>query len=113
LVVVEAKLAFKSTPMQLQELLPYQESLVGYVYDVTKVVNGQYSDKQVLVMHPSFIGLKPQKLDKFQLGKSYKLRLHPLEGTLWSTAKMRDDSGKADLMPFMRAEDIGRHPNRR
>jgi hypothetical protein len=111
--VVKAKLVYKSAPMQLEELLPYQESLVAYVYDVEKVVRGEYSDQQVLVMHPSFIELKPQKLDKIRLGKSYKLRLHPLDGTLWSTAKMRDDSGKADLTPLMRVEDIKRHPNRR
>ncbi|HEX8281433.1 MAG TPA: hypothetical protein VF551_08650 [Chthoniobacterales bacterium] len=111
--VVEAKLVFKSQPMQLQELLPYQESLVAYVYDVTKVSSGEYHEKQIMVMHPSFIALKPQRLDKFQLGKAYKLRLHPLEGTLWSTAKSRDDSGQINLQPFIRVEDNAKHPNRR
>jgi hypothetical protein len=110
---IVGRLVFKSNPMPLQELLPYQESLVGYVYEVKKVAHGQYAEREILVMHPSFIGLKPQKLDKFKLGKTYKLRLHPIEGTLWNTAKARDESGQINLQPYIRVEDEARHPNRR
>ncbi len=111
--IVKATLVFKSAPMQLRELLPYQEALVAYVYRVDKVVRGQYADAQILVMHPAFIGLKPQKLEKFRLGKRYKLRLHPLEGTLWNTAKMRDETGQINLTPFIPLEDLAKHPNHR
>ena len=108
--VVEAKLVFKSKPMALKELLPYRESLVSFVYEVKKVIRGEYSEKQVLVMHPSFIALKPQPLDKYRVGKSYKLRLQPVEGTLWDTAKTRDESGQINLQPYIRADDKVKHP---
>lgn len=111
--VVLGRLLFKSNPIPLNELLPYQESLVGYVYEVKKVLHGEYSEKEILVMHPSFIALKPQRLDKFKLGKTYKLRLRPFEGSLWNTAKSRDESGEINLQPFIRLEDEARHPNRR
>jgi hypothetical protein len=111
--VVKATLVFKSEPLTVQELMPYQESLVAYVYDIDKVARGSYPEKQILVMQPSFIGLKPQRLDKFRVGKKYKLKLHPMEGTLWETAKASDQTGKIDLQPFMRVDDLRRHPGNR
>ena len=59
---VKAKLIFKTEPIPMNELLPYQEYLVGYVYEINKLVAGQYSENQILVMHPAYIGLKKQKL---------------------------------------------------
>ncbi len=109
---VRARLVFKSNPMPLRELLPYQESLVAYVYEVEKVLKGHYEEKQILVMHPAHIGTKPQKL-KYRIGKRYKLRLDPMEGTLWDTAKARDESGQINLQPYIRLEDEKRHPESR
>ena len=108
--LVKAKLVFKSQPIQLRQLLPYQELLVAYVYDVKKVVSGEYSEKQILVMHPAYIGLQPQRLGKYRIGKNYKLRLQQLEGTPWETAKARDDSGLIDLQPYIRIEDERKYP---
>ena len=107
---VEAKLIFKSEPMEVRELLPYRESLVSFVYEVKRVIRGRYSEKQILVMHPSHIALKRQPLEKYRVGLQYKLRLEPMEGSPWETAKMRDDSGQINLQPFIRAEDKRKHP---
>ena len=109
---VKATLIFKSQPMPLNELLPYQESLVAYVYEVEKVVRGRYDEKQIMVMHPAHIGLKEQRL-KYRIGKRYKLRLDRMEGTLWDTAKARDESGHINLQPYIRVEDRKRHPGNR
>jgi hypothetical protein len=111
-IVVQARLAFRSEPMPLEQLLPYQESLVAYVYDIEKVVKGRYGERRVLVMHPAHIALKEQKL-KYRIGKRYKMRLDPLEGTLWDTAKARDESGQIDLQPYIRVEDAKKHPQSR
>ncbi len=110
--LVKATLVFKSEPIPMNELLPYQESLVAFVYNADKVVKGRYDEKQILVMHPAHIGLKPQKL-KYKIGKRYKLRLDRMEGTLWETAKAKDESGRIDLQPYMRVEDLARHPGNR
>jgi hypothetical protein len=106
---VKAKLIFKTEPIPVNELLPYQEYLVGYVYEINRLVAGEYSEKQVLVMHPAYIGLKKQKLH-YRIGKNYKLQLHELEDTVWKTVKSKDDSGSINLQPYIRIQDEIRHP---
>jgi hypothetical protein len=106
---VKAKLTFKTEPIPLNELLPYQEYLVGYVYEINKRVAGQYSENKILVMHPAYIGLKRQKL-RYRIGKTYKLQLHALEDTLWKTVKSKDDSGSINLQPYIRIQDETKHP---
>jgi hypothetical protein len=107
---VLGKLVFKSQPLQIKELLPYRESLVAYIYDVQQVLKGQYSEKQILVMHPAHIDLQVQALDKYEIGNKYELHLRELEGTEWSTVKSRDDSNRLDLTPYIQVEDVSRFP---
>ena len=71
--------------MSLDQLLPYQESLVGFVYDVKKVVAGHHTAQQILIMHPADIRLARQSLRKYRVGRTYKLQLRQLEGTPWDT----------------------------
>src|SRR6476620_3634687 len=108
--IVKAKLVSKTKPIQKEELMPYQEFLVGFVYDVEEVTSGQYGEKQILVMHPAYIGLQPQSLEKFRVGKTYDLQLRPLDGSLWSTIKSKDDSGRIELEPYIRVQDEARYP---
>jgi len=82
---------------------------VGYVYEIDRVVAGQYSENQILVMHPAYIGLKQQKL-RYRVGKMYKLKLHELEETVWKTVKSKDDSGLINLQPYIQVRDETRHP---
>jgi hypothetical protein len=105
----KAKLIFKTEPIPVSELLPYQEYLVGYVYEINRLVAGQYLEKQILVMHPAYIGLKKQKL-RYRIGKTYKLQLHELEDTVWKTVKSKDDSGLINLQPYIRIQDEIKHP---
>ena len=91
-------------------MLPYQEFLVGFVYDVEQVVSGEYGEKQILVMHPAYIGLKPQSLEKLRIGRTYELQLRPLDGSLWSTIKLKDESGQIELEPYIRVQDEARYP---
>ena len=108
--VVKAKLVSKTKPILKEELMPYQEFLVGFLYDVEQVISGQYGEKQILVMHPAYIGLQPQPLEKFQIGRSYELQLRPLDGSIWSTIKSKDDSGRIELEPYIRVQDEARYP---
>ena len=108
--VVKAKLVSTTKPIQKEELMPYQEFLVGFVYDVEEVTAGEYGEKQILVMHPAYIGLQPQSLGKFRIGKSYELQLRPLDGSIWSTIKSKDDSGRIELEPYIRVQDEARYP---
>jgi hypothetical protein len=108
--IVKAKLVSKTKPIRRDELLPYQEFLVGFVYDVEQVSAGEYGDKQILVMHPAYIGLQPQSLGKFRIGRTYELQLRTLDGSIWSTVKSKDDSGRIDLEPYIRIQDEARYP---
>jgi len=108
--IVKAKLVSKTNPIRREELMPYQEFLVGFVYDVEQVVAGEYGEKQILVMHPAYIGLQPQSLGKFQIGRSYELQLRTLDGSIWSTIKSKDDSGRIELEPYIRVQDEARYP---
>jgi hypothetical protein len=108
--VVKGKLVSRTNPIRKEELLPYQEFLVGFVYDVEQVTSGEYGEKQILVMHPAYIGLKPQSLEKFRVGKTYDMQLRPLDGSLWSTIKSKDDSGRIELEPYIRVQDEARYP---
>src|SRR5437867_9455946 len=55
--IVKAKLVSKTEPIRREQLLPYQEFLVGFVYDVEQVIAGNYQEKQIIVMQPAYIGL--------------------------------------------------------
>src|SRR5262245_22208267 len=108
--VVKAKLVSKTTPIKKEELMPYKEFLVGLLYDFEQVMQGQKDEKQILVMHPPYIGLQPQALGKFQISRSYQLELRPLDGSIWSTIKSKDDSGRIELEPYIRVQDEARYP---
>ena len=108
---VKAKLISKTQPVPVNEFLPYQEFLVGHLYEVTRVIAGEYSEKQILVMHPAYIKLKEQRLGRWKIGRTYKLQLHELENTVWKTVKSKDDSGLINLQPYIRVQDEKRHPD--
>jgi hypothetical protein len=110
LIQITGKLVLKSQPLGVAQVLPYQESLVTYVYEVVEVLKGSYTEKQVLVVHPAHIRLKAQSLDQYEIGKSYKLRLRHLEGTLWQTARGKDESGIINLELYIQIEDAARFP---
>lgn len=108
---VRAKLISKTQPVPVKEFLPYQEFLVGYLYEVKNVIAGEYPEKQILVMHPAYINLEEQRLGRWRIGRTYRLQLHELENTVWKTVKSKDDSGLINLQPYIRVQDEMRHPD--
>jgi hypothetical protein len=109
--LVKAKLIAKTQPVPVNEFLPYQEFLVGHLYEVTRVIAGEYSETEILVMHPAYIKLQEQRLGRWKIGRTYKLQLHELENTVWKTVKSKDDSGLINLQPYIRVQDEMRHPD--
>jgi hypothetical protein len=110
--MVRAQLTFRSKPLEVPQLLPYQESLVAFVYRIEQVVAGTYTAKDILVLHPAHIALKPQPLDKYVIGKSFLLQLDPIDATAWTTTKTSDETGRIDLIPYIQQADEGRLPSR-
>src|SRR6187551_1893142 len=66
---VRAKLISKTAPVPVEQFLPYQEFLVGYLYEVEDVIAGEYLEKQILVMHPAYIKLEEQRLGRWRIGR--------------------------------------------
>lgn len=108
---VRAKLLSKSPPLTKDQILPYQESLVGYLYAVEDVLSGEYPDKEILVMHPAHIRLRAEPLEKYAAGESYTLHLVDFEGSIWESIKRSDSTGKLELLPFIQKEDEARAPS--
>jgi hypothetical protein len=108
---VRARLLRKSTPLRQEQILPYQESVVSNLYAVESVLQGSYSEKEVLVMHPAHIRLQAQSLAQYKVGQSYQLTLTELDGSPWESIKRSDSSGRLELLPYIRVEDEARYPS--
>ncbi len=108
---VRGRLLLKSRPLALEKIIPYQESMVGFLYRVEQVVRGAYSQKDLLVMHPAHISQKPESLDKYVVGETYSMDLIEFEGSPWESIKRSEQTGRFELLPFIRKEDEARFPS--
>ena len=103
--VLRARLERKIQPYTLEEIAPYHESLVGFVYRVLDVHEGQCESKFLLVLRPAHIDGAAVPLDKFQPYKSAVLRLIPIEETRWATLKTKEPPGTEELDRYLCEED--------
>lgn len=108
---VKAKLIAKSEPLVVDKILPYQESMVSFLYHVDEVISGEYPDSEIVVMHPAHIRLKPQPLSAYTIGGSFKLDLLEFDGSPWESIKRSEQTGHIELRPFIRKEDEARFPS--
>ncbi len=98
---IRAKLTEASSMPTAEGIDPYTSSLVIYIYDVEKVMEGDFTDKHILVKHWAMLGQKPVDAMPREVGKSYDLVLeresgHPnLKGE-----RVMDDTTAFDLEPW-------------
>lgn len=98
---VRAKLAEASGMPTAEGIDPYTSSLVVYIYDVEQVIEGEFSEKRILVKHWAMLGQKPVDAMPREVGKSYDLVLeresgHPnLKGE-----RVMDDTTAFDMEPW-------------
>jgi hypothetical protein len=103
--VVWARLEKKVEPYTLEEIAPYHESLVAYVYRVLRVYQGRCSSKLIVVLRPAHIDGAAVDLKKFQPYQASKLHLIPVEETRWATLKAKELPGSEELDRFLCEED--------
>jgi hypothetical protein len=108
---VRVRLIAKSRPLPLEKITPYQESMVSFLYRVEQVLSGAYSEKELLVMHPAHIAQKPEPLEKYAVGEVYRMDLVEFEGSPWEAIKRSEQTGRLELLPFIRKEDEARFPS--
>jgi hypothetical protein len=58
---------------------PYTRAMVTAIYDVEQVLEGNFSDRQILVCHWALMDLKPTRQARRQVGQSYELIVEPLD----------------------------------
>jgi len=103
--VVQCSLEKMGLPFRHEEIAPYHESLVAFVYRVQRVLKGDFRGSHLVVLHAAHIGGKRQSMHRFQLGQNRIMRLLPVDRTPWATLKAKDDPRFLELERFIREED--------
>jgi len=103
--VVQCSLEKMGLPFRHEEIAPYHESLVAFVYRVHQVLKGKFNGSHIVVLHAAHIAGKRQSMHRFSLGQKRILRLRPVDETPWATLKAKDDPRFLMLDRFIPEED--------
>jgi len=103
--VVECSLEKINPPFRHEEIAPYNDSLVAFVYRVHQVLKGKFTGSHIVVLHAAHIAGKRQSMHRFSLGQKRILRLRPVDETPWATLKAKDDPRFLMLDRFIPEED--------
>jgi hypothetical protein len=80
---------------------PYTSSLVEYVYEVEKVLEGEFKEPRVLVKHWAMLNLHTVRGLPREVGKSYELTLEPAAAHLHLQGeRVMQDTTAFDLQPW-------------
>ncbi|MDF7826777.1 hypothetical protein P4B35_22310 [Pontiellaceae bacterium B12227] len=77
-VILDAKLTQKSPMPTAEGIAPYRSSLVEYLYDVERIVEGEIDDHQVIVQHWAILDASVYPLNREE-GKTYRLILESVD----------------------------------
>lgn len=105
ILVVQCSLEKINPPYRHEEIAPYNDSLVAFVYRVQQVLKGKFSGTHLVVLHAAHIAGKRQSMHSYSLGQNRILRLRPVEQTPWATLKSKDDPRFLELDRFIAEED--------
>ncbi|MBJ7326496.1 MAG: hypothetical protein JHC52_04030 [Chthoniobacterales bacterium] len=103
--VVQCSLEKINPPFRHEEIAPYNDSLVAFVYRVHQVLRGKFNGTHLVVLHAAHIAGKRQSMHSFSLGQKRILRLRPVDQTPWATLKAKDDPRFLELDRFIPEED--------
>jgi len=98
---LQAKLVEVSSMPTPEGIDPYTSSLVVYVYEVEKVLSGEFSGKSVLVKHWAMLDQKPVVGLPREIGQSYELTLEKEAAhTQLKGERTMDDTTVFDMEPW-------------
>lgn len=103
--VAECSLEAMMQPYRAEEIAPYHESLVAFVYRVRRVLRGAFHGDRIVVLHAAHIAGKRQPMHLYARGQMRTLRLIPVDRTPWGTLKAKDDLRFIDLERFISEEE--------
>ncbi len=76
-VKLKAKLIEATAPRSLEELDTYSRAILGYHYEVEEVLEGDFDDKEVIVLHYTTMDQKPLQSFPRRPGQSFELLIEP------------------------------------
>lgn len=103
--VVECVLEKAGVPYRHEEIAPYKESLVAFVYRVRRVLKGDFQGSRLVVLHAAHVAGRRQPMHAFTTGQQRILRLLRVDQTPWATLKSKDDPRYLELDRFICVED--------
>lgn len=103
--VVDCSLEKINPPFRHEEIAPYNDSLVAFVYRVHQVLKGKFNGTHLVVLHAAHIAGKRQSMHRFNVGQKRILRLRPVDETPWATLKAKDDPRFLMLDRYIPEED--------
>lgn len=103
--VVQCSLERINRPFRHEEIAPYNDSLVAFVYRVHQVLKGKFDGTHLVVLHAAHIAGKRQSMHRFSTGQKRILRLRPVDQTPWATLKAKDDPRFLLLDRYIPEED--------
>lgn len=103
--VVDCSLERINSPFRHEEIAPYNDSLVAFVYRVHQVLKGKFDGTHLVVLHAAHVAGKRQSMHRFSIGQRRILRLRPVDETPWVTLKAKDDPRFLLLDRYIPEED--------
>lgn len=104
-IVVDGRLVMKS-PIPDPREAPYKDAIFAAVYAVERVIEGEYSEREMLVHHWAFRDRKLDAAARLEPGARQRLRLAPLGGREDARVYRSDSTERAGLVPYW-AEEAG------
>ena len=98
---IEGRLVETSKVPTLESIEPYTSALICSVYEVEKVVSGEFKDRRVLVKHWGLLNKHPMASLPHEIGKSYSLIIElESDHTELQGERVNDDTNAFDLTPW-------------
>jgi hypothetical protein len=94
-----------------ESFAPYGEFLTTNLYTVTRVIKGEYKEKEIAIMHPAYIKHRKQNLSRLKKKKNLTISVtEPPEDSPWITVNRSDTVASPEHTIYMLTEDLKRHP---
>lgn len=88
-----------------EEIAPYRDSLVAFVYEVKSVERGEFQGSHFVVLHAAHIGGKRQPMLGYFLNQTRTFDLVPIDSTPYATLKAKEDPRYFELERFLTESD--------
>jgi hypothetical protein len=94
-----------------ESFAPYGEFLTTNLYTVTRVIKGEYKEKEIAIMHPAYIKHRKQNLSRLKKKRNLTISVtEPPEDSPWITVNRSDTVASPEHTIYMLTEDLKRHP---